>query len=155
MYDLNLKVKKLENYVDGPTRKFGDAGFDLYAAEDMALEPGARALIKTGISTSFSPNFYMRIAPRSGMAWKQGINVLAGVIDSSYRGEIGVVLHNTTHCLHVFGNLHSRNGTVGIRKGDKIAQMIPEFIDAVGCVQFVENLEDSERGFGGFGSTGT
>ena len=83
---LNLKVKQLSNFIDFKNREPGNAGFDLYAAEYGSIAPNERCTVAIGISTSFNPEYYMRIAPRSGLALKDGIDVLAGVIDSSYRG---------------------------------------------------------------------
>jgi len=138
---LNLKVKKLDNFVNLEQRVFGNAGIDLYSAEEGILLGGQRMAVSVGIATSFNPEYYMRVAPRSGLAAKHGINVLAGVIDSSYRGEWKVILHNTTNTSFVF------------HKGDRIAQAIPERISN-DDFQFVEELTDTSRGFGGFGSTG-
>jgi len=138
---LNLKVKKLDNFVNLEQRVFGNAGIDLYSAEEGILLGGQRMAVSVGIATSFNPEYYMRVAPRSGLAAKHGINVLAGVIDSSYRGEWKVILHNTTNTSFVF------------HKGDRIAQAIPERISN-DDFQFVEELTDTSRWFGVFGSTG-
>jgi dUTP pyrophosphatase len=142
MTKLNLKVKQLENFYNLKQRGPGDAGIDLYATEDCIIQPGEQRLIKTGISVSFSPDYYLRIAPRSGLAYKNGIDTMAGVVDSSYRGEIGVILRN-----------HSVATEFIINRGDRIAQMIPERISQEHFI-FVSELDDSERGEGGFGSTG-
>jgi dUTP pyrophosphatase len=142
MTKLNLKVKQLENFYNLKQRGPGDAGIDLYATEDCIIQTGEQRLIKTGISVSFSPDYYLRIAPRSGLAYKNGIDTMAGVIDSSYRGEIGVILRN-----------HSVATEFIINRGDRIAQMIPERISQEHFI-FVSELDDSERGEGGFGSTG-
>lgn len=147
MSDLNLKVKKLENFYNLKQRNSGDAGIDLYATEDCVVLPGRQKLIKTGISVSFSPDYYLRIAPRSGLAYKHGIDVMAGVIDSSYRGEIGVILRN-----HCYPSVQTGEAFI-INRGDRIAQMIPERISQEEFV-FVEDLNESNRGDGGFGSTG-
>ena len=138
---LNLKVKKLDNFVNLQQREYGNAGFDLYAAEEGILLSGERAAISVGISTSFNPEYYMRVAPRSGLALKSGIDVLAGVIDSTYRGEWKVVLHNSSRTTFMFN------------KGDRIAQAIPEHISTEQFT-FVEELDETNRGSGGFGSTG-
>lgn len=147
MTKLNLKVKQLENFYNLKQRGPGDAGFDLYATEDCVIQPGEQRLIKTGISVSFSPDYYLRIAPRSGLAYKNGIDVMAGVIDSSYRGEIGVILRNHSVATE------EDTGAFIINRGDRIAQMIPERISQEHFI-FVSELDDSERGEGGFGSTG-
>jgi dUTP pyrophosphatase len=138
---LNLKVMKMNGFVNLMQRADGNAGFDLYATEDGTISPGDRAIVPVGISTSFSPEYYMRVAPRSGLAVKSGINVLAGVIDSSYRGEWKVVLHNTSEQYYYY------------RAGERIAQAIPEKISTE-QFEFVDSLLATERGDGGFGSTG-
>jgi len=147
MTKLNLKVKQLENFYNLKQRGPGDAGIDLYATEDCIIQPGEQALVKTGISVSFSPDYYLRIAPRSGLAYKNGIDVMAGVIDSSYRGEIGVILRNHSVATE------EDTGAFIINRGDRIAQMIPERISQEQFI-FVDELDDSVRGEGGFGSTG-
>lgn len=141
MAELNLKVKKHENFYNLKQRKPGDAGIDLYAGENHVIEPRSQGLVKVGISVSFSPDYYLRIAPRSGLALKYGIDVMAGVIDSSYRGELGVILRN-----------HSGVPFI-IERGDRIAQAVPEQISQEDFI-IVENLDESSRGVGGFGSTG-
>jgi dUTP pyrophosphatase len=120
-----------------------DAGADLFSLEDFNLKPGERKTIRTGVSLEIPEGYYGRIAPRSGLASKQGIDVLAGVIDSSYRGEVKVVLLNTDKD-------NSFHGT----KGDRIAQLIIERHFNLPFV-LAEELSESERGSGGFGSTGS
>ena len=142
MTNLNFKVKRLPNYVAGPTRRCGDAGFDLCASEDVVIEPGERALIGTGIAASFSPDYYMRISPRSGMAVKSGIDVFAGTVDSSFLGEWKVLLFN------------SSKFKVAILKGDRIAQAIPTRISQDKGFEFVDELDATDRGTNGFGSSG-
>ena len=139
---LNLRVIKMPGFVNLQQRADGNAGFDLYATEEGSIAPNERMMVPVGICTSFSPEYYMRVAPRSGLAVKSGINVLAGVIDSSYRGEWKVILHNTSTTYFHF------------EIGDRIAQAIPEKISTEEFT-FVERLNDTERGAGGFGSTGT
>jgi dUTP pyrophosphatase len=141
MKRLNLKVKKLSNFVDLRQRDWGNAGFDLYSTEEGLIMPNQRKMVSVGISTSFEPDYYMRIAPRSGLASKSGVDVLAGVIDSSYRGEWKVILYNTSNTPYVF------------KVGDRIAQAIPERISN-DHFEFVDSLEESERSDKGFGSTG-
>ncbi len=93
---LQINVKKLSENAIIPTQGTNfAAGYDLYAAEDALVVCGSRKLIKTNISMEITPGYYGRIAPRSGLAYKSGIDVLAGVIDSDYRGDIGVILYNT------------------------------------------------------------
>ena len=140
---LQINVKKLSENATIPTQgtTFA-AGYDLYAAEDAVVVCGTRKLIKTNISMEITPGYYGRIAPRSGLAYKNGIDVLAGVIDSDYRGDIGVILYNT-----------DKNIDFEIKKGDRIAQIIFEACYTA-TLNNVENLDNTLRQAGGFGSTG-
>lgn len=125
-----------------PTQaKRGDAGYDLRAPYDDILEPGERKVIDTGLSFAIPEGYYGRIAPRSGLAAKMGIDVLGGVVDSSYRGKVGVILLNTG------------SSALAISKGDRIAQLIIEACHTATFVP-VDYLDASDRGAGGFGSTG-
>ena len=139
-----LFVKKLSADATSP-KKFSDkaAGYDLYSAEDTVIEPGKRFLIHTQIAIKLPPNVYGRIAPRSGMALKNGIDVLAGVIDPDYRGEVGVILFNSDNLL-----------SFTVRKGDRIAQLILEQYLSDVDVKVVDELDVTERNDGGFGSSG-
>jgi dUTP pyrophosphatase len=119
---------------------YGAAGFDLKAAQDGVIKRGERHLIKTNIRMAIPKGYYGRIAPRSGLALKYGLVVLAGVIDSDYRGEIGVILRNTGIEDFEF------------KYGDRIAQIIIE--RCFTNLTKVESLDDTDRGAGGFGSTG-
>ncbi len=92
---MNIKVKKLHEDAIIPSKNsFTDAGYDLYALNGDTIKPAERKLVNTGISLAINEKNYGRIAPRSGLAFKHGIDVLAGVIDSGYRGEICVLLIN-------------------------------------------------------------
>jgi dUTP pyrophosphatase len=117
------------------------AGIDLCSAVDMVIPAQERALVATDLSVACPPGTYARIAPRSGLALKHGIDVGAGVIDADYRGPVGVILFNWGKTDFV------------IRQGDRIAQMILEQIVIPDIVQ-VDELTDTQRGVGGFGSTG-
>ena len=137
-----LKVQKLNNNAALPKRSTdGAAGYDLCASQDCTIPAGGKGLVQTGLAISFPAGLYARIAPRSGLALKKFIDVGAGVVDSDYRGEVGVVLFN-----------HGDQDFV-VKMGDRIAQLILEKIDTP-SVQEVQGLEDSVRGTGGFGSTG-
>lgn len=121
------------------------AGFDLHAYLGIAiitLEPHTRVLVDTGVSIAFPRGWYGRIAPRSGLALNYGIDVLAGVVDSDYTGKIKVILYN------------SGDRPFTISCGDKIAQIIPEKCGEWDVMTECENLNDTARGQGGFGSTG-
>lgn len=122
------------------------AGVDLLAAVagDLILDPGARAVVPTGIAIALPPGFEAQVRPRSGLAAKHGVTVLnaPGTIDADYRGEVGVILINT-------GQQAFR-----VERGMRIAQMIVAPVNAVAWNE-VETLPESHRGDGGFGSTGT
>jgi dUTP pyrophosphatase len=140
---LQINVKKLSDNATIPTKGTNlAAGYDLYAVEDAVVVCGTRKLIKTNISMEITPGYYGRIAPRSGLAYKSGIDVLAGVIDSDYRGDIGVIIYNTDN-----------NIDFTIKKGDRIAQIIFEACYTA-TLNNVENLDNTLRQSGGFGSTG-
>jgi dUTP pyrophosphatase len=122
----------------------GDAGADLRAAEALVLAPGARALVSTGIRIALPEGYAAFVVPRSGLAVRHGITVLnaPGTIDAGYRGEIKVPLLNT-----------DQQAPFAIEPGDRIAQLI---VMPVSRAEFtaVDELPESERGTGGFGSTG-
>jgi len=140
---LQINVKKLSENATIPTQGTSfAAGYDLYAAEDAVVVCGTRKLIKTNISMEINPGYYGRIAPRSGLAYKNGIDILAGVIDSDYRGDIGVILYNT-----------DKNIDFAVKKGDRIAQIIFEACYTA-TLNNVDNLDNTLRQAGGFGSTG-
>jgi len=119
-----------------------DAGFDLIADENTWVFGRERQTIKTGISFDMPDNMAGLIWPRSGLAVKKGMDVLAGVIDSGYRGEIMVCLYNTSDV------------DVEIKRGDRIAQIIFQEVPVI-SLMLREELETSQRGSNGFGSTGT
>jgi len=137
-----LIVKRRNEKATLPKRASADAaGYDLCADESCELAAGERRIVSTGLSVTVPEGTYGRIAPRSGLAVKFGINVLAGVVDRDYTGPLGVVLVN-----------HS-TGVFVVAQGDRIAQLIVEKI-ATPEVEEVEDLIDTVRGEGGFGSTG-
>jgi len=137
-----VKIKKISDNAIIPTQaNESDAGYDLYSVEDHHIKPAERRIVKTGICISIPDGCYGRIAPRSGLAVKKGLDVLAGVIDSGYRDEVGVVLINLG------------SSPIDIGEGDRIAQIIFELCLSLEFVE-AEDLSDSERGQGGFGSSG-
>jgi dUTP pyrophosphatase len=144
MFTIMIKVKKIHPLATIPKRaNETDAGADLYSIENIDIPPLSRALIHTGISLEIpSQSIYGRIAPRSGLALKRGIDVLAGVVDSGYRGEICVLLFNT-----------DKDNTYEIKQGDRIAQIIFEQHLCLPLTE-VEDLTDSNRSVNGFGSSG-
>lgn len=137
-----LLVKCLHDGVHLPTRgSSGAVGYDLYSDEDIVVVHGERTLVGTGIALGLPTGVYGRVAPRSGLAVKHGIHVGAGVIDPDYTGEVKVLLFN-----------HGSDD-FEIKKGDRIAQLVLERCETP-HVQEVEVIVDTERGEGGFGSTG-
>lgn len=137
-----LRVKKLSEHAVIPTRgSAGAAGYDLSSAYDYTVPARGKELVKTDLSIAIPEGTYARIAPRSGLAWKNFIDTGAGVVDYDYRGNVGVILFN-----------HSDSDFV-VRKGDRVAQLILERILTPEVVE-VEDLEATDRGAGGFGSTG-
>jgi dUTP pyrophosphatase len=137
-----LKFKMLDPRATMPTRgSAAAAGLDLYSIEVVNLQSMERKLVRTGLAVAIPEGFYGRIAPRSGLATKNGIDVLAGVIDADYRGEIQCLLHNTG------------KETVELPAQAKVCQLIIEKIITPTPV-LVDDLTNTTRGSGGFGSTG-
>jgi dUTP pyrophosphatase len=142
---MTLKVRRLDPRARLPTRAYpGDAGLDLYALEDGALDLGERASVRTGIAVEIPEGEAGLVLPRSGLAARHGIALVnaPGLIDSGYRGEIVVLLLNT-----------DRSVRFEIASGDRIAQLVLVKVQTPEVVE-VEELAVSERGAGGFGSSG-
>jgi dUTP pyrophosphatase len=140
-----LRVRRLDPRATLPTRAYpGDAGLDLYALEDGTLDPGARASIRTGVAVEIPDGYAGLVLPRSGIAARSGISLVnaPGLIDAGYRGELQVLLLNT-----------DRETPFSIAAGDRIAQLVLVRVQAPPVVE-VDTLSDSERGAGGFGSSG-
>lgn len=138
----DVRVKKLaEDAIIPKKNNSTDAGYDIYSAEDKNINTGSRDLVKTNISMAIPSGYVGLIWPRSGLAVKQGVDTLAGVIDSGYRGEVCVVLQN-----------HG-DKTLFIKKGDRIAQILIQKIEDFVLTE-VEELDISDRGRSGFGSSG-
>lgn len=123
----------------------GDAGLDLPSRVDAVLEPGERATIPTGIAVAIPRGYAGFVLPRSGLASRHGIALVnsPGLVDSGYRGEMAIVMINT-----------DRREPFHIKRGDRIAQLVILRVEEV-CLIKVESLDDTSRGDGGFGSTGT
>lgn len=139
---IKIKIQKIEDGAVVPSyARAGDAGLNLYSAEDLVLKGGERQAIKTGIKMEIPDGYVGLIWDRSGMAFNDGIKTMAGVVDSGYRGEVKVVLMNLS------------KEDFEIKKGYKIAQMIIQKFESAE-IEITENLSGSERGNGGFGSTG-
>ena len=141
---MKLLIKKLSDDAIMPQFAHpGDAGMDLFAIAEVTLAPGEAALIKTGLSIQLPINTEAQIRPRSGLALKHTITVLnaPGTIDEGYRGEIGIILIN-----------HGKKGFL-VTKGMKVAQMVIKPTLSI-TIEETDELIDTKRGAGGFGSTG-
>ncbi|WP_326824186.1 dUTP diphosphatase [Streptosporangium sp. NBC_01639] len=122
----------------------GDAGADLYAAEDVELLPGERAMVGTGVAIALPDGYAAFVHPRSGLAAKHGVTLVnaPGTVDAGYRGEIRVTLLNT-----------DTKDALQLRRGDRIAQLVIQRVERAAFYE-VDRLPGSARGAGGFGSTG-
>jgi len=142
---MELKVRRVDDRARLPTRAYpDDAGLDLYALEPVELEPGERASVRTGICVEIPPGLAGLVLPRSGLAARHGVALVnaPGLIDAGYRGEVEVLLLNT-----------DRVDPVRLEAGDRVAQLLITRIETPEPVD-VEELALSERGAGGFGSSG-
>jgi dUTP pyrophosphatase len=142
---MSLLVKKLSSNAITPSRGSQlSAGLDLYSPISTTIEPLKRLLVPIDIQIQVPHGTYGRIAGRSGLALKHGIQVLGGVIDADYRGNVGVILFNSGE--HLFQ----------IKRGDRIAQLVLEKYESVNIIELDSNydLSETERDSGGFGSTG-
>jgi len=142
---IRVGVKRLDPAVPLPTyAREGDAGLDLHAAHDVTLPPGGRALVGTGLAVAIPAGHAGFVLPRSGLALSRGVTILnaPGLIDAGYRGELKVLLVN-----------HDAASTVTLRRGERVAQLVVQRVERAEPVP-VDELPASERGAGGFGSTG-
>lgn len=154
-----MKIQKIHPLAKTPTKGSKEAaGYDLYAVDRLTVNPGERKLISTGLKMEIPFGFYGRIAPRSGLALKHGIDIMAGVIDADYRSVVGVILYNSAIIgSKLFdpdnnGLLFADNNAFHINPGDRIAQII---FEKYYNFDFEEgDLSETERGSGGFGHTG-
>ena len=140
-----LPLQRLDATLPVPTYAHpGDAGLDLYAREDVELEPGQRAVVPTGVAVAIPQGWVGLVHPRSGLAARAGVGIVnaPGTIDAGYRGEIRVVLVN-----------HDRDEPVKLSRGERIAQLLIQPVGRVDVIE-VDELPASPRGDGGFGSTG-
>ena len=140
-----VPIKRLDPTVELPTYAYeGDAGLDLRASEDVTLEPFERRLVPTGLAIALPDGYAGFVQPRSGLAIRQGLSIVntPGLIDAHYRGELKIIAIN----------LDARK-PIHIRRGDRIAQLVIQAVPAVSLVE-VEGLDETDRGAGGFGSSG-
>ncbi len=142
---ITVPIKRLDPTVELPRYAYpGDAGLDIRANEMVDIPPLARVLISTGLAVAIPDGFAGFMQPRSGMALKKGLSIAntPGLIDAQYRGELKVIAVNLdTH------------ETIHIEKGERIAQLVIQEVPVVELVE-VDELDDTERGSGGFGSSG-
>lgn len=176
--EMNVNIKRLSPDAQIPAYAHTtDAGFDLVAAEDVIIEPGETELVPTGLAFEIPQGYEMQIRPRSGITLKTKLRVQLGTVDAGYRGEVGVIVDNIAlpslyinetymtigiqfdqHPLRIDGKREpsisdEQEYTYIIRKGDRLAQaVIKPFEQAV--FTEVDTLGDSDRGAGGFGSSG-
>lgn len=140
-----LPVKRLDPDLPLPSYAHdGDAGLDLYAAEDVTIDPSARALVPTGIAIAIPEGYAGFVQPRSGLALRAGLSFVntPGLIDSHYRGEVRVIAVNLDPA-----------APIEIRRGDKVAQLVIQPVVRAEVAES-DDLGDTVRGEGGFGSTG-
>lgn len=163
---LNVKIKRLnENAVIPKYAHEFDAGFDLVATEDIIVEPGETVKVPTGLAFELPPGYEMQIRPRSGVTLKTQIRVQLGTVDSTYRGEVSMIVDNISRDdwsnmarkidnSYVHDTIDKyRPGSYIIRKGDRIAQAVIKPVEHATFTE-VETLGETIRGEGGFGSTG-
>jgi dUTP pyrophosphatase len=142
---VEVLIQRLDKDLPMPRyAKAGDAGIDLYSRIDFTLAPGERSLIPTGVAIALPPGFVALVHPRSVLALKHGISMVntPGTIDAGYRGEIQVILIN-----------HDRSEAASFKRGDRIAQMVIQKVEAAQLLE-VSELPGSGRGATGFGSSG-
>jgi len=142
---MHLEIKRLDPDLPLPAYAHeGDAGLDLYSAENRILHPFERALVSTGIAVAIPEGCAGFVQPRSGLAIKRGLSLVntPGLIDSHYRGEIKVIAINL-----------DAHAPIEISRGDKIAQLVIQRVERVDLAE-VNELDETVRGEGGFGSTG-
>ena len=143
---IDIRLKRLPHGEGLPLPAYATdhaAGLDVVAAEDLTLAPGERAAVATGFAIAIPHGFEVQVRPRSGLAFKHGITVLntPGTIDSDYRGEVKVILANLGP------------EPFAVVRGERIAQLVPAAVQAARFAE-VDELDDTARGAGGFGSTG-
>ncbi len=145
MSEIQVQIQRLDPDVELPRyARPGDAGLDLRASEDVELAPGKRAMVPTGLAIALPEGYAGFVQPRSGLAAREGLSIVntPGLVDSGYRGELKIIAINTDdeHAIH-------------IKRGERIAQLVIQEVPVVHLVE-VDELEASERGAAGFGSTG-
>jgi dUTP pyrophosphatase len=168
---VNVKIKRLNEHATIPQyAREGDAGFDIVASEDVIIEPGETKLVPTGLAFELSPHYEMQLRPRSGISLKTKLRIAnaPATIDSGYRGEVGVIVDNVAsddswgvgNYIGIDGKgqtdidgYEGKADTYIIRKGDRICQAVIAPVEQA-HFQVVDTLSETQRGEGGFGSSG-
>jgi len=145
-HDIAIRLKRLDHGAGLPLPAYATehaAGLDVVAAEDLTLAPGARHAVATGFAIAIPEGYEVQVRPRSGLALKHGITCLntPGTIDADYRGEVKVILANLG------------DAPFEVKRGERIAQLVPAAVQRARFAE-VDELDDTARGTGGFGSTG-
>lgn len=146
---MKVRIKKLNPDAKMPTKATpGSSGYDLYATEDAMICPGQVVAVPTGLSMEIPKGFEVQIRPRSGLCFMAGLTVAntPGTIDSDYRGEVKVLMTMIAK---------GPNAAYKVMKGSRIAQMVVSYVPDVPLEEETEELSDTARGDGGFGSSGT
>ncbi|MEW9595785.1 dUTP diphosphatase [Bacillus toyonensis] len=144
---LRVKIKRVKDVKLPKYAKPSDSGFDLVAAEDTIIWPGETKVVPTGLAFEIPPGYELQVRPRSGMTRNTKLRVVIGTVDSGYRGEVGVLVDNIE--IPKVANMKAHV----IERGTRIAQGVIAPVETAHFVE-VNELSDSERGIGGFGSTG-
>ena len=142
---ISVNIKRLDNNVELPRYAYpGDAGLDLRASKAVDIKPFQRVLIPTGLAIALPDGYAGFVQPRSGMAFKQGLSIVntPGLIDSQYRGELKIIAINL-----------DPDEVIHIECGERVAQLVIQQVPTVKLIE-VDELYDTERGIGGFGSSG-
>ncbi len=142
---LKVLITRLDESVPAPRyAKPGDAGADICTRIDLTIEPGERALAPTGLSIALPDGYAAFVHPRSGLAIKHGVSLVntPGTVDAGFRGELQIILIN-----------HDLREAISFKKGDRIAQLVIQKVERAEFIE-VETLPGTDRGSGGFGSTG-
>lgn len=146
MSELNVSIKRLDPSAELPSYAYeGDAGLDLRSNESVDIAPYERALISTGLAIALPEGYAGFVQPRSGMALKRGLSIAntPGLIDAHYRGELKIIAVNL-----------DAHETIHIERGERIAQLVIQQVPVVHLIE-VDELEETDRGSGGFGSSGS
>ena len=143
--EVKLRVRRLDGRVELPAYAYaGDAGLDLRSAEDVTLEPGERRLVSTGLAVAIPDGYAGFVMPRSGLALREGLSMAntPGLIDAHYRGELKICAINL-----------DPSRPIRIERGERVAQLVIIKVPRVELVE-VASLDETDRGTGGFGSSG-